>query len=792
MRRGQFEKSFTIGGVFALGSRVGSVHCKAAVITFLALVFAGHPHFAMAQAPELSIGSPLVKEVLTSEVLVFSQDLSAAKAKAIQAHSRRGAAAQKVEARLDLLRERVEQTASEKIQAMGGVAPAQRAQLRLGGLSEAHQSKVKDDGRIQVYVILDSLSDTKLDQLRTQGFADELSDAKLAMAQGWIDYDRIDQLASFPFVKRVELPSYAYPQTGSVNSQGDAILNADDVRALPAPGPYTGTGIKVGVISDGATNRASAIASGDLPAAGVTMHPTLPGSGDEGTAMMEIIHDLAPGASLYFGGPNTDLEMSTIVNWMASTVNCHVICDDLGFFGAPYFEDGPVAQTVRAAVTTNGRVYCTSAGNYAQCHYQGLYDGAVPGFHDFKAGTGTDQGLNFRVAAGKTIEIFLQWNDQFGGSGNDYDLRIYDSTLSTMLHVSEDVQDGNDNPYEHCWYTNSSGSEIQVCAVVVLFSGVARTLEIFGWNTPGAADDDATVADSIIGHKALTEVISCATINASDPGNDDIAYYSSRGPSTISFPSAATRQTPFITGIDGVSVTGAGGFPNPFYGTSAASPHLAAICALMLSKDPNGTPALIRNVLAASASERGTTGFDNTFGNGLANALGINRVAPVVSSITRSGSNPTNASSVSYLVTFGESMTGVDNGDFTLFRTGGITGYSVSSVTGTGATRTVTVITGSNDGTLRLDVADNDSIINSVSYPLGGVGASNGNYTNGQAYTIDKTRPPISIGSPSLSLTRGGPVTYTVSYGGADNVTLIAANVTLIKTGTANGSVAVT
>jgi hypothetical protein len=96
---------------------------------------------------------------------------------------------------------------------------------------------------------------------------------------------------------------------------------------------------------------------------------------------------------------------------------------------------------------------------------------------------------------------------------------------------------------------------------------------------------------------------------------------------------------------------------------------------------------------------------------------------------------------VTFTVTFSESVTGVDTGDFALTNGGGISGASVSGVAGSGSTRTVTVATGTGSGTIRLDVIDNNTIVDSGSLSLGGAGAGNGNYTNGQTYNIDKTAP---------------------------------------------------
>ena len=124
-------------------------------------------------------------------------------------------------------------------------------------------------------------------------------------------------------------------------------------------------------------------------------------------------------------------------------------------------------------------------------------------------------------------------------------------------------------------------------------------------------------------------------------------------------------------------------------------------------------------------------------------------IVPVVVSSLRASSNPTNAASVNFTVTFSETVTGLDMvgppfDDFAL-TTSGVSGAAVSGVSGSGSVYTVTVNTGSGDGNIRLDVLDGNSIIDTDSNPLYDA------FTSGQTYTIDKTAPTIS------SITRAGP-----------------------------------
>jgi hypothetical protein len=115
-----------------------------------------------------------------------------------------------------------------------------------------------------------------------------------------------------------------------------------------------------------------------------------------------------------------------------------------------------------------------------------------------------------------------------------------------------------------------------------------------------------------------------------------------------------------------------------------------------------------------------------------------------VAGIQRLDLDPTSSASLRYLVNFSEPVSGVDASDFAFTTTGSIAGASVTDVSGSGTSHTVTVNTGIGDGTLRLDLIDNDSIIDLYSTPLGGYDANNGDFFSGDLYTLDRT-PPLAL-----------------------------------------------
>jgi hypothetical protein len=91
---------------------------------------------------------------------------------------------------------------------------------------------------------------------------------------------------------------------------------------------------------------------------------------------------------------------------------------------------------------------------------------------------------------------------------------------------------------------------------------------------------------------------------------------------------------------------------------------------------------------------------------------------------------------VHYTVTFSEAVGGVDASDFVLAKTGATGTATITGVNGWGAMYTVSVYAGNGQGSLRLDLIDNDSILDAINQPLGGAGAGNGSFTGGQIYSV--------------------------------------------------------
>lgn len=495
---------------------------------------------------------------------------------------------------------------------------------------------IHSDGRIQIYVHLATYSDAEIAQLAGLELDKEVANRNLAIVQGWVPFDRIEDIAALPFVTRITPPSYGFPRAGSVTTQGDTILLADQLRQLG----LDGSGVKVGVISDGANNWTDASITGDLPSSITTYGTCTPQPYDgpncipdsdcnEGTAMAEIVHDIAPGAQIAVGAVNTSLDFIDRVSNLVNDFGADVIVDDLGFYAEPYFADGDIAKAV--AAVANKVVYITSAGNSGLGHYEANYiqqSTSSFGDHDFgvAAGGASDSNMNVLIQPGKFLLAILQWNDPFGGSSDDYDLGIFDSDAEDKLLCDNDfcastaLQTGTQDPFEAICYYNDTGQVVEGRLVIEKYAGLNKRLEMFLLGGSGVTVEEYNTPDgSIFGHAGLPDVVAVAASRASIP--DGYELFSSRGPARIDFPTLTVRQKPDVTGIDGVAVTGAGGFPSLFYGTSAAAPHVAGVAALLRQAYPAQPPSSIRTGLRNGATDLGAAGLDNIFGAGRVNAL---------------------------------------------------------------------------------------------------------------------------------------------------------------------------
>ncbi|MCH8825530.1 MAG: S8 family serine peptidase [Chloroflexi bacterium] len=415
---------------------------------------------------------------------------------------------------------------------------------------------------------------------------------------------------------RAVRPAYAVTASamaggqGSVVSQGDALIEADLARAEFG---VDGSGVTIGVISDSFNCQDgydTDVATGDLPNdinvvldIPIVFGRCLSPGNDEGRAMMQVIHDVAPGAELTFrsGFPFTQADMVQTIEALADADKVDIIVSDLVHLTEPMFQDGLIAQAANLAFASSSVVYIASAGNGGLASYEADFDPGTVGAenffrggfftnfaasspisffnggiaHDFDSDPDPSRKDFFQqitVEEGDRILISLQWDSPFlsatGSVGTDNDVDVFilnnqfDTATGTPTTIvggsaeKNDISDpeGTGDAVEIVDFLNPVGSGETIFNIMVVHS---RSKTIANVNdrtligpTPGkikyvtflgpmTIDEYSTEGGSIFGQAAAEGALAVGAVDYSTP--DLLEGFSSTGPTEILFDANGNR-----------------------------------------------------------------------------------------------------------------------------------------------------------------------------------------------------------------------------------------------------------
>lgn len=580
-----------------------------------------------------------------------------------------------------------------------GVADqAPTVQDELLGLKPEGDALIRDGSRVQVHARFAGGAVAALPQLREAGArvvsaSREQQTVTLAVAP-----NDLSTIASVPGVRAVWQARrpvlYAVGEGpcegGSVISEGLGQLHVGEAREAF---DLRGSGITIGALSDSydaatepvVTDAQEDVASNDLPGLASSCSgqqlpvnvlqdfSPAPGqeAGDEGRAMLQILHDLAPHAQLAFATAfESEESFAKNIEALAAPkseggAEADVIVDDVSYLEEPFFQDGPVAAAIDK-VTSEGVTYLTAAGN------DNLFDssghkiasweapeyrdsGACPaavaalasfnGSHcmDFDPGSGTDRTFGITIEPGKTLSLDLQWAEPWNGVLTDLDAVLLSASGSKVLTGSAEGNSGlsgTQRPVEVVEWTNESKISETVQLVINRFSGLSPRLKFILMENGGGvsateypvSSGGDVVGPTVAGHAGAASAISVAAVPFNNSAR--IERYSSRGPVTHYFGPVEGPAPALPLGLPeevakpDVAATDCGattffaflsGGTWRFCGTSAAAPHAAAVAALVRQAKPTLSEQQARNALTESASPVGSFGPEAA-GAGLVNA----------------------------------------------------------------------------------------------------------------------------------------------------------------------------
>ncbi|HSS04603.1 MAG TPA: S8 family serine peptidase [Solirubrobacterales bacterium] len=580
--------------------------------------------------------------------------------------------------------------------------PAEQAKA-LSVAAEGPGSLLREGNRVLVEVRFDHGAAAGVDDLRTAGAKVVDVSARYQTVTVAARASELERLSGVPNVASATevltpITSASTCPSGIVLSEGDQQLRAAEARTSVE---VDGNGVTVGILSDSfdrateaadesgpvATHESEDVASGDLPGSGNTctgqatpvnvLDDTDAKGEDEGRAMAQIVHDLAPGANLAFATAFTsETAFAENIKELAKPsleggAGASVIADDVSYFEEPFFQEGPVGVAVKE-VTEGGVSYFSSAANnnlinggrdiasWEAPEYRDSLDcpaavialsealegAGEPGLNpghcmDFNPGPGVDRTFQITVSKGATLILDLQWAEPWEAVGADIDAFLLGPGGGVEAESTEDNVFGSKRPFELMAWENETGASANVQLVLNRYSGSTPRLKFaLLQNGGGVASTEYessqggdVVGPTIFGHNGAEDATSVGAIryNATEAPEP----YSSRGPVTHYFgpvkgaTAAESLEPPQVISKPDLTATDCGAttfFASfvgawRFCGTSAAAPHAAAIAALMLQEEPAATPAQIRLALQESATPIGSSG-PCAVGAGLVDAVG--------------------------------------------------------------------------------------------------------------------------------------------------------------------------
>jgi hypothetical protein len=436
-------------------------------------------------------------------------------------------------------------------------------------------------------------------------------------------------------------PGPPAPNGPVITSEADTILHLDQLRAAG----FRGGGVRVGVISTGVVNLASYQTAGVLPA-GIYISQNTAGTLDEGSWMLELVHQHAPDAVLGFCD-GVDLDFNGCIRDLGNNFHADIIVDDILFSGQ-FYPDATAATVAQLESANDRMVFVHLSGNEQNGGYwQGpfvptaaMIAGSQVMLLDFgiASGTAADAFNAITVPATKRLRLILNWNDPPHDPAN-HALTAYllDGNSQVLTQVSS-----QSDPTLLVDYTNTAGAAQAVRLAVSLDLGSAQGLVVQvteGSATCNIECQPLAHASSGLAGGTIGDIPDALVIGATFAMSPHmLEAWSNHGPFRIDFQATADAAAPDgfdyarlatplqvakpdLVAPDCVTTTFSDGKTltnNQFCGTSAAVPSIAAAAALLESAGFNRAQVL--KALRGTAVPLGAAAWDPGFGFGLADA----------------------------------------------------------------------------------------------------------------------------------------------------------------------------
>jgi Subtilase family/RTX calcium-binding nonapeptide repeat (4 copies)/Domain of unknown function DUF11/WD40-like Beta Propeller Repeat len=427
------------------------------------------------------------------------------------------------------------------------------------------------------------------------------------LVKAFVPVGALETVSTDPAVEYLSEPRQA--TVLATTGQGVAATRA----SLSLPPGLNGTGVKVAIIDQGFQGLAALQASGDLPAQVTTKSfcDGGPENGlDHGAGVAEIVHELAPGAELYLICIADEVDLGLAKDYVIAN-GIKLVNFSLGFYNSSRGDGLGGVTTPEGMVglaRSSGVLWVNSAGNDARSHWSGTFTNGGGGLHDFAPG---DSRIDFALTPGKFACLHLKWDAWPTTATDDYDLDVYDSTNALVAFSHATQNPSNLPPREEVCFMNSGPTSQSYGASIRRVSGGTPRLDLFIRND--SFDQYAIAAGSLLEPATSPSALAVGSVCVHD---GSLQPFSSQGPTIDG------RVKPDLVSFDAVSSVTFGlssSCTAGFRGTSAASPHVAGLAALLLQRESSlNSPAALQARLESLAFDLGGPGKDNVFGSGKA------------------------------------------------------------------------------------------------------------------------------------------------------------------------------
>jgi subtilisin family serine protease len=420
--------------------------------------------------------------------------------------------------------------------------------------------------------------------------------------QARVRYEDLEDASDIEGVERVREPFVARPKGGKdVVTEGASELGVAAWHQLG----FAGKGVEVAVLDIGFAGYEDLLGT-ELPEK-VKLEKAGDGvSTDHGTAVAEIVHDIAPDAKLVLYQFLTDQEFLSAVLELEG-MHVDVVNASVGFDNVWHADDTSEFSRAVDRIVTNGAVWVGAAGNENSKYAIGpLSDVDDDGYIEIETPAGPMEGIVVNTNDG-ALDVSFRWTDPMTESSNDLDLVAYNEDGSECGRSIEPQSGKGSSPYEEIVAVCKS-TTVTVFPLTTASADLSK-LEGFLYGVDGIDPSAWSYAQNLTLPADATGAISVGSCDAVDGTAPD---YTSRGPTDDG------RTKPDVCGPTAVSTATFG--EAAFEGTSASSPHVAGLAALLVDALGKEQPEVVAKWITDNALDLGDEGADDTFGSGFAQA----------------------------------------------------------------------------------------------------------------------------------------------------------------------------